>query len=450
MSQHVLTLSPTDVLFFRDGRPMEGASSGHGAAWPLPNVLSAAIHHALRRADHDDLHQHRRGRNGSYSGEDAHRDRKFGSLQLGGPFPVVDGQWLFPRPADAQTLQSSATTHQPLGSDSSIGGAASSLGNSLRPVVCTQPPTKETAEPWIAAAAYADYLNLADSSSSKGFFKDDQVYQAEHNIGIGIDPDTDTQDGERFYSASYLRLRQNVQLGLIAQCLDKGQNGEITENDLIEVTFPKSGSNTCILAGGQQRTCTVIRSSGKTLPLPMGATITGTRVRWVLLTPAIFPAIPANEEKGIANHSGGWLPTWIDSNTLKVQLKNPKESARKLKEGRAIWRRRVASLSTISAELVAATIPRALPVAGWAAANEHDPDHGGARATHLAVPAGAVYYFEADDEDHAKSLAEALNWHGDSSQGAYIINRRSTLMGEKGFGLGVCGTWKPREIAKQL
>jgi hypothetical protein len=182
----------------------------------------------------------------------------------------------------------------------------------------------------------------------------------------------------------------------------------------------------------------------------MGATITGTRVRWVLLTPAIFPAIPANEEKGIANHSGGWLPTWIDSNTLKVQLKNPKESARKLKEGRAIWRRRVASLSTISAELVAATIPRALPVAGWAAANEHDPDHGGARATHLAVPAGAVYYFEADDEDHAKSLAEALNWHGDSSQGAYIINRRSTLMGEKGFGLGVCGTWKPREIAKQL
>jgi hypothetical protein len=39
-------------------------------------------------------------------------------------------------------------------------------------------------------------------------------------------------------------------------------------------------------------------------------------------------------------------------------------------------------------------------------------------------------------------LAGALNWHGAESKPTVIKNRRSTLMGEKGFGLGVCGMWK--------
>ena len=42
---------------------------------------------------------------------------------------------------------------------------------------------------------------------------------------------------------------------------------------------------------------------------------------------------------------------------------------------------------------------------------------------------------------HAGKLAAALNWHG-STAGTEIKNRRSTLLGEKGYGLGVCGTWE--------
>jgi hypothetical protein len=65
----------------------------------------------------------------------------------------------------------------------------------------------------------------------------------------------------------------------------------------------------------------------------------------------------------------------------------------------------------------------------------------GPRPTLLAVPAGAVYYFEADSPADAARLAAALNWHG-STPGHVIVNRRSTLLGEKGYGLGVCGTWQ--------
>ena len=84
----------------------------------------------------------------------------------------------------------------------------------------------------------------------------------------------------------------------------------------------------------------------------------------------------------------------------------------------------------------------------WLGSSLPDPERdadGGAKSTHLAVPAGAIYYFEAEpDKDggpgNAIALANALNWHG-ATDGTAIKNRRSTLLGEKGYGLGVCGTW---------
>jgi hypothetical protein len=49
-------------------------------------------------------------------------------------------------------------------------------------------------------------------------------------------------------------------------------------------------------------------------------------------------------------------------------------------------------------------------------------------------------HFEANSPEDAQKLASALNWH-ETTEGTKIRNRRSTLAGEKGFGLGVCGTW---------
>ena len=182
------------------------------------------------------------------------------------------------------------------------------------------------------------------------------------------------------------------------------------------------------------------------LPLPLGkidaffVSASGKHlVKWALLTPAIWPEIEANSEKAITAHKGGWLPNWIDESNGQVLLKSG-DSSRKTGEGREAWRQRVRSLPHLAARLVAATTGKPLPVTGWALPNGTDRAEGGAKSTHLAVPAGAVYYFECDTAGAAASLAAALNWHGLSS-GTEIHNRRSTLMGEKGFGLGVCGTW---------
>jgi len=441
MSHHTLELTPSDLIFFRDGRPMEGSATGNGAAWPLPNVLSSAIHHALRRAAHRDVHGHTPKRSGQILA--ASRERQFGSLQSAGPFPVDEaGRWLFPRPADAQSARSAKTTHRPVAAR--IAGAVSSLPGDLKPVVAAIPPSKDTPEPWISCEAFEAYLRGSDPEGSGHFLKDERLFGAEHHIGIGIDPFSGTQDGEQFYSAAYLRLRENVRLGLVAACMDKGREGKAADTDLIAATFPNSGRKTSILAGGQQRTCSVTRHTPGRLPLPVAPDIHGTRVRWTLLTPAIFPKIPENREKQVVRHSGGWLPTWIDSG-MGIQLKDSEASCRQPGEGREAWRRRVAGLPAIQARLVAAVIPKPIPVTGWAL---HDTDDsngrlsaaGGARATHLAVPAGAVYYFECETEAGAKALAAALNWHG-TTQGSSIENRRSTLVGEKGFGLGVCSNW---------
>ena len=63
---------------------------------------------------------------------------------------------------------------------------------------------------------------------------------------------------------------------------------------------------------------------------------------------------------------------------------------------------------------------------------ESDADASVGRAFRKARHAGV---------DEAGKLATALNWHG-ATEGKEIKNRRSTLLGEKGYGLGVCGTWR--------
>lgn len=91
---------------------------------------------------------------------------------------------------------------------------------------------------------------------------------------------------------------------------------------------------------------------------------------------------------------------------------------------RALWTPRLGNTSPtpISAKLVAALAPKPIPVTGWALANGVDREQGGAKSTHLAVPAGAVYYFEADTPEAAAQLATALNWHG-ATDGTEIKTR---------------------------
>jgi len=463
MSTHKLLLRPTDVLFFRDGRRMGGSLAGHTAAWPLPDVTNHALHAALHRAALEGVHSHRQGRSGEYPEE--HRDRKFGSLKTTGPFPVnASDCWYFPRPKDAALKQSSAITLQPIATLSGIDKpwVNSSLPKPLQyAVVNTQPPSKDdVGEPWISKEAYEAYLKGDANDTLKNikdhFLKDTDIADTEYSIGIGIDSETGTTgSGEaagKIYSAQYLRLRDEFRLGLLAQAMDKGKDSSGAPIDLMEKLINNHPQS--LLVGGQQRMCSAERQAiSGTLPLPQGinegfkTSGEGDKklwlIKWILLSPAIWPEIEAGESKrGTVrkSHPGGWLPNWICQESGNVLLEEISPDERKNRRSLNYQGKGYESNPNISARLVAAIVPKPIVVTGWALPNEADPEKGGAKSTHLAVPAGAVYYFEADSEENAKNLATALNWHGDTG-GAMVKNRRSTLLGEKGYGLGIVGTW---------
>ena len=99
----------------------------------------------------------------------------------------------------------------------------------------------------------------------------------------------------------------------------------------------------------------------------------------------------------------------------------------------------------INARLVAVRTEKPLCIGGWGGGSADAKRPSGAKSSLLAVPAGSVYYFEADSIESANSLSDALNWHGvnrgDGSDRRDFVNLRSALLGEKGYGIGVCGNW---------
>ncbi len=455
-----ILLHPTDVLFFRDGRPIEGSLAGHGAAWPLPNVINTALHAALHRAfpvddiapdKHENFgdHFHRVAFGGAIHNERRHC--RFGSLTTAGPFPVEKGEekWYFPRPQDL----TDKTLCPKLVPTVSTNGSKSSLPLPLKyPVASRVPPSKDSpANDWLSREAFEQYLE-ENECSLEGVGNSD-IFDAEHSIGIAIDPVKRTAVEKKFYSAQYLRLRDQYCLGQLAAARND-------ESVLLREMF--GNSQPFIVAGGQRRVCTVEQKELEQLPLPMGKTTefpdhNGKHlVKWVLLSPAIWPRIPAGKARrresasACREHPGGWLPNWIDSETgevlLRVVTPDERERRRKLNHNGKGYDTNEGGALRINAHLVAALVPKkAIVVTGWSLGKISTEEEGirlpGAKSTHLAVPAGAVYYFQSESKDEAEKLAAALNWHGKDKNPSIITNRRSTLMGEKGFGLGVCGGW---------
>lgn len=454
-----ILLRPSEVLFFRDGRPMGGSLAGHTVAWPSPDLTNLALHAALHRAELGDLQVHRRGRHGHYSEE---CDRQFGSLVTAGPFPVEgENNWFFPRPADAKNVASADITLRPVQqSETDRNMLRTSLPKPLKYAVGNQvaPSKDDLTERWLDQGAFQNYLASEGERTSPAkadYLRDDQVSDEEHQVGIGIDEQTGAQDGESFYSAHYLRLRSNIRLGLLASAAEgNGNPGQC--RDLLEELLRSDPDQ--VVVGGQQRLCTAIRETlERELPLPTGQRSAfhelphgKVAVKWTLLSPAIWPAIgeqaKSNPGRKLVSHTGGWLPNWVSSGDGQVQLKT-EEIPRKEFKSRREWRQAITKLKAINAHLVAAIVPKPQDATGFALPDT-DRHPGGAKSNHLAVPEGAVYYFEAENQEQAGFLADALNWHG-ATNGTEIRNRRSALLGEKGYGLGVCSTWRFLEETKQ-
>jgi len=395
---HVYDFIPADTLFFRDQRPLEaGSSFGHGARWPLPTVLHSAIRTALLRADGG-----LPPRNGMNGRPHKGRSRKVAStkyqwLNLRGPFPVEcranKETMYFPIPRDLVPDGDDKVAYLHIFKNRGMNNLPKPLTYLAAP---PGSPSKTKLPEWISASEYASYL-----AGTLTQLKHSPLWDTEHRIGVAIDPATYTAKEGQLYAAEHLRLRDDVKLRFaISEDPHRKEYADLAAKIL--------------QLGGEQRFGKVTPATGEwSLP---SVPITGCLVKWVLLTPAIF--------------IHGWRPGWVDETTGKVKLrvvdKTKRADRRRPRYDDPNWTYdpQRDDAESISAKLVAAVVGKPQVVGGW----DDAP-----KPTYLAVPSGSVYYFQADDDKEAGKLVAVLQ-----------ERCKSDFFGEKGLGLGVCGTWQER------
>ena len=420
-------VAPRDLLFLRDARPMGTADAGLGANWPRPDQLWSAIIHALHRQWPELQPWEREHR--KRDGENQASSCRFGGLKTIGPFP-----WATADARDGETSLFRAGLHLPCPLDLSadedgklhpmrlVSGAGTNLPAPLELAFASVRLGKDPAPAWIHLQDFAAYLD----GGAIGPCSSPRLFETERQFGIAIDPGTHATVPREFYQAEYLRLQDGVRLACAASCdvvgTDRG-----TVDALAKLPDPRFD----LILGGNQgvaRAEPVARPIGLPQSRVRGDSLL---LKWVLLSPALFPSIPAKPEEGVSPHPGGWLPSWVDPADGRVLLR--RDGVRRLPgERREDWRRRMAQAAPFAARLVAARIGKPLVFSGW------DQREGGPRTTVQAVPAGSVYVFRCHDRDERDALARALQWHGDT--GDEPRNRRSGMHGGKGFGIGICTT----------
>lgn len=408
-----IELQPVDTLFFRDARPMQAGagSGGHGAHWPLPTVMHEALRTALLRLSGtlpSGKTKSVRYRTPAGTKLRTFATREFESLRTIGPFPLRSGMLFFPAPADLIT--DSAGRPAILSPISSASGQSNLPASWLKPVASRVRAGKTPRWEWISKASLHRYLESAESMEAP---EQAELFDSEHRIGIALDNRTRAAAEGKLYAAEHLRLRAGVTLWMAAS-LSKRDTAANSVNAIDRLM------GECLTLGGESRMCRVLPAREDLLTqLPR---LKDLRIKWVLATPAVF--------------RGGWLPNWVSDGTGEVQLKAG-DTERLPEEDRKAWRERVRAMPPIRARLVAACIPKSQAFSGWDLAldtntGDDSVQPGGPKPTVLAVPGGAVFYFEAEDMESSVALVAALH-----------CRTQSDFFGEKGMGFGFCGRWKP-------
>jgi len=207
-------------------------------------------------------------------------------------------------------------------------------------------------------------------------------FKKEERIHVRIDPQTQTADDSQLFSTQGLTFPDGTGLAALAY------TGDVTPVEMI------GGLQTLHPLGGERRLAFFhfhTASSDWRVPDEIRSALSGaTGVRMQLATPAIL--------------SQGWLPGWLDPETL---------------EGAP------PGVSDTRLRLCSACVDRWRPVSGW------DLEKRGPKPVRRVVPAGSVYFFEVV-QGSAKDLADCwLRPVADDEQ-----DRRD------GFGLALWGVWR--------
>ena len=373
-------------LVFRSGKPFGSQSDTDDIQFPLPSAAAGLVRTQIMGQSGCDWDSKIQGNRAKLSDTKVDELRQ---IAVQGAFLAKqdisdDLRILLPKPANALYLKNKETDKtelvrlapQAFGSDT----AADFPQADLLPVQI-QSPIKGKPQ---SGATYWDLADLlAWQNGGKPVFEDinkrgAQSLPIETRTHVGIDRKTlAAEDGRLFQTAAYD----------FAEPAKKHHGGwESYRYGFVIRTAADLQDNSIVRFGGEGRLSRLNKISDDVFKQPEYAYTNGLTL--TLLTPALF-------------HKG-WLPGWLDSQTLTGTLPH----------------------TNLQVKLRATAIDRWLPVSGWDL-QQHAP-----KAMRKAVAAGAVYWFEIQSGNTAE-LAQA-QWQAFSDNGQDCRD---------GFGIGLIGPW---------
>lgn len=387
---HAVFLEPIDVWSFRDGRPFEVGEAFEARSLfpPHPRTVLGCLRTALLRRWCPEPERYA-GRPLSESctacGVGPCRALPYVG-EPGGPPPFEIGPPLlarregrgvrvyYPAPRDLVYLETAEgrcpTLLAPL---SPPPGAVHCLGG-LRPIgLVAEARVGEFKEGFLGARALAAYLR--GSAPALEVLLDDCAprHVPEPRIGIGISAETRAAREGQLYLREVVRVQDGAGL-VVATSQDLGLDGEVAR-----------------LGGDGRMTRISAVEFGGWPPCPE----VDTRFKIYLAAPTRFEG---------ATGTAAWHPGWLDPERLEGAP--PGCGAR--------------------VRLVGAAVGALTPVGGWDLAAQQP------REIQWLVPAGAVFFFEADAADDARAAAGAIH-------GRPLCDDDS--MARAGFGLAFVGRW---------
>jgi CRISPR-associated protein Cmr3 len=333
-----ITITPLDTFFFKDGKPFSlGQESWANAGFPpAPSVLYGAL-----RSVYFSQHPHTLPDAGSEN--DPTANLKIRSVSL-----YAENTQYFPVPADIlKNNNEKAILLQPVVTGSS----------SLSTPYCLQARSADHEKPDSGTLFYSE--NLSDYLKERkierlGFTP--AITLSEPKVGIGRDNQTHATQAGLLYRVDMQRFKTN-------------SAGLVVEYDGLNL-----GAAEGLLKLGGEHKAAKYKISEDTQPLPF-PTLESRYFKLYLSTPAIFKQ--------------GWLPEWIDPNSLKGEL------------------------AGIKLKLLTAALGKPLNIGGF------DMKARQPKPMYKAVPAGSVYYFEClegtehlESVFHAKAISDILPEQG--------------------------------------
>lgn len=387
-------IEPSDVLLFRDGRPFS-AGEGHRARSlfpPTPNTMQGVIRSKVLADRCGKYEQYKEGclgcpeqNNCTIPDEIGKPDKNgrgsYGTMSLKGPLIAKDDHSqltaYFPIAADVVQVKDKDNPNadpkleylQPL--QNQLPGQNDLTYKLLTLWTSETKPVEAIAGYW-SHHELSQYL-LGDRPSN--FIKTTTLYEKEARFGIEIDNSKQIVQEGKLYQTEFIRCRE--QIGLYVEIEGIQRLSDDPDAQLIAIGGENRAASYTQLNKidwddlNQELTSKLKQSAGFKL---------------YLATPTMF--------------KNGWLPHWINPQSLTGEYKG------------------------IKITLKAAAVGRYQTIGGW------DVAYNKPKQTLRAVAAGSVYYFtsEANTED----IVEAFHWQNfaDNNDDARI-----------GFGLSLVGIW---------